>query len=258
MTDQPALPNTREIARWDRWERLTAPVTVHLMADARLEPGEKVADVGCGGGRATFAAAEVVGESGSVVAFDVSRDALDTVKTRSAERGVTNVVTAQGDVQRDGIPGGPFDVVLNQFGLTFVSDLALTFRRMGEQLRPRGRCVFASWAGAERNPLLPVPLLAPFRQSAPDESPFTMADEQWTARLLRDAGFARVSSRTVEAVHTVPLDVVFDESMLTRAGVIGEALEHARRDINALLARYEVDGGLAVPLVFHVFSAVRP
>lgn len=161
-------------------------------------------------------------------------------------------------MERADVPGAPFDVALNQFGLTFATDLQATFARIAGQLNAGGRCVFTAWAEAERNPLLPIPLLAPFRRTEPDQDPFTMADADSTLAVLRSAGLKQVEVRTVEAVNTLPREAVFIESMLERAGIVGAAKVEALVAIDELLASHSTDSGVAVPLVFHVFSAVRP
>ena len=155
MTEQPSELIYSEVGFWERWEVLTAPVTGELMTDARLVAGEGVLDIGCGAGLATFAAADAVGSSGRVVAFDVSAESLGIVRRRAEERGLTSVETVKGDMERDDVAGAPFNVALNQFGLTYATDLARTFSQIRAQLLPGGRCVFTAWVEPERLPLLP-------------------------------------------------------------------------------------------------------
>ncbi len=228
------------------------------MADAKIGEGEHVVDIGCGAGLATFAAAEATGSSGTVVAFDLSTGALALVQARAVERGVTNVETAEGDIERDDIPGAPFDLALNQFGLTFATDLPATFSQIRRQLRPRGRCVFAAWAKADQNPLLPMPLLANYRVGAADQDPFAMAVPAATREALQQAGFEDVSSRTVETTHVVPLETIYDDSMVAGLGVDEPESARIRLEILERISAFGVADGYAVPLVFHVFSAINP
>ena len=57
---------------WPRNERLTDHVTPLLLDALALQAGERVLDVGSGGGRATLEAARAVGPGGSAVGADVS------------------------------------------------------------------------------------------------------------------------------------------------------------------------------------------
>ncbi|MBT5773432.1 MAG: class I SAM-dependent methyltransferase [Dehalococcoidia bacterium] len=243
---------------WDRWETLTAPVTGELLADARLVAGERVVDIGCGAGLATFASAEAVGGEGRVVAFDLSAETLEIVRQRAAERGVTNIDTVAGDMERDDIEGAPFDVALNQFGLTYAKDLGATFSRIRGQLEPGGRCVFAAWVERERLPLLPGPLMARYGDGLVDQDPFAMADTAMTLGLLADAGFESSSVRTVELTNVVPLEAIFQEAMVKQLGLDEAGSSEVRDEVMGRIAAYEVEGGYAAPLVFHVFSAVNP
>ena len=246
------------IVLWARWELLTEPVSGELMEDARLASGERVVDVGCGSGLATFAAAEAVGASGSVVAFDLLAAPLEVVRSRAAERGVTNIGTVQGDMERDDIAGAPFDVALNQFGLTYAKDLRRTFSRIRGQLRAGGRCVFAAWDVAERRPLMPGPLLARYGATLPGQNPTAMADARATRAVLEDAGFEQVSHRTVELTNVVPMEAIFDEGMLDQLELDEARRTEVRAEVLQRIEGFAVEGGYAAALVFHVFSAVNP
>lgn len=258
MSEQSAGSIYSAVGFWQRWELLTGPVTGELMTDARLVGGESVVDIGCGAGIATFAAADAVGSSGRVVALDLLADPLAVVRERAAERVVTNIETVQGDMERDDIAGAPFDVAVNQFGLTYAKDLGATFARIRGQLVVGGRCVFTAWVERERLPLLPGPLMARYGDGLVDQDPFAMADATKTLGLLSDAGFESSSVRTVELTHVVPLEAIFEDGMVDGLGLDAAGSSEVRGEVMGRISEYAVEGGYAVPLVFHVFSAVNP
>src|SRR5919197_6539106 len=57
----------------------------------RLEPGERVADLGCGAGTDSLVAAQMVGPSGSVTGIDITPEMLAKARAAAAEMGLANV-----------------------------------------------------------------------------------------------------------------------------------------------------------------------
>ncbi|MHA1360918.1 MAG: SAM-dependent methyltransferase [Candidatus Helarchaeota archaeon] len=57
---------------------------------AGLEPGQRALEVGCGPGFFTIPAAHIVGEKGSVLALDINPAAVEHVRRKIKEAGVTN------------------------------------------------------------------------------------------------------------------------------------------------------------------------
>src|SRR5205814_8517026 len=51
----------------------------------RLEPGERVLDLGCGAGTDSLVAAQMVGPEGHVVGIDMTREMLDKARRGAAE-----------------------------------------------------------------------------------------------------------------------------------------------------------------------------
>ena len=57
----------------------------------RLEPGERVLDLGSGAGTDSLVAAQMVGPSGHVTGIDMTQQMLDKARTAAAEMGATHV-----------------------------------------------------------------------------------------------------------------------------------------------------------------------
>ena len=72
MEDWAGEVGDRWLAHIDRFESMLAPIGNALIATAQLQPGEKVADVGCGGGPTTFAIAAAVAPHGYVTGIDIA------------------------------------------------------------------------------------------------------------------------------------------------------------------------------------------
>ena len=92
---------------WPKRERLTDAVTAYVFAAAALQTGERVLDVGSGGGRTSIAAARAVGPTGAVVGADISVPLRALAERRAAESGADNIAFCTVDVQADTVPGGP-------------------------------------------------------------------------------------------------------------------------------------------------------
>src|SRR5438046_1063048 len=74
---------------------------------AGFGPGDKLLDVGCGPGYATFDLALRVGVHGSVFAMDISRRFIQHVRAQARARGVKHVIAKVGAVEKlPGIPRG--------------------------------------------------------------------------------------------------------------------------------------------------------
>ena len=109
-----------------------------LLDRAAIGPGMRVLDAGCGPGRLTLPAAERVGPGGEVVALDLQAAMLVTVRARVAERGLANVRTVLGPLERGIQPIGAFDCALLVAVLGEVPHRERALRALHASLRPGG------------------------------------------------------------------------------------------------------------------------
>jgi len=75
----------------ERIEAMNGPFGEVMLDAARLKPGERVLDVGCGTGATTIEAARRVGPGGSAVGVDISAAMLGVAQQRVGD-GIDNVV----------------------------------------------------------------------------------------------------------------------------------------------------------------------
>jgi SAM-dependent methyltransferase len=256
----------RWAALWPKRERLTDAVTAFVLDAAALRPGERVLDVGCGGGKTSLAAARAVGVEGAVVGADLSTPLSVLASRRAGEAGAENVTFCVVDMQSDTVDGGPFDVALSQFGVMFFDEPVTAFANIRAHLKPGGRIAFACWQTGERNPwffasaiadLLPPPL-----SPAPGKSPtgpFSLGDTAQTASILRSAGFLEVRSTVHDLAVDAPQDSIVDDAQLAFMGVPVDKLAIARTAVDHHMQQFVLSPVLSrFPLAFQVLQATNP
>ena len=253
----------RWVSVWPKRERLTDAISEYLLDAAALRSGERVLDIGCGGGKTSVAAARLVGGEGAVVGADLSAPLSKLARQRAAEAGVDNVDFRVVDVQTDTIEGGPFDVAISQFGVMFFDEPVTAFRNIRAHLKPVGRIAFACWQAIEQNPWFFATAVAEFapppQTPAPGKSPtgpFALADPDNTTQILQGAGFANVRRTTHQLEVEVPEDSVVDEAQLRFVGIPEDKLAAAQAAVDAHMQQFKLESGLSrFPLSFQLFRA---
>lgn len=113
-----------------------------LDALAKVVTGHDTAralDLGCGGGHVSFRVAPHVVQ---VTAYDLSESMLAAVARTASERGLKNVVTRQGAVERLPFEDGSFDFVLSRYSAHHWHDFPAALLEARRVLKPSGRAVF--------------------------------------------------------------------------------------------------------------------
>src|ERR1044071_1969981 len=79
------------VARQEHTDITLAPATDALLAFAAPRAGERVLDIGCGGGAFPLELAHAVGASGRVAGLDISGPMLAEAERRASAAGIANV-----------------------------------------------------------------------------------------------------------------------------------------------------------------------
>jgi len=248
---------------WPRREILTDSVTPLLLGALQLQPGERVLDVGCGGGKATMAAARAVQPGGSALGADISDALLALAKDRAQQE--VGVAFQHADMQVDQVEPGGFDVAMSQFGVMFFDEPVVAFANIAQHLGAGGRLGFACWQALERNPWFVGAALAPFLPAppplAPGKSPtgpFSLGDHDHVLQILGEAGFSGTRIDLFNHDVDVPESAVIDDAQLAFMGVSDEAMDDARAAVAALMAGFATDEGTRrFPLSFQIVTAHR-
>ena len=106
---------------------------------AGLREGERVLDLGSGGGIDCFLAAKQVGDSGRVIGLDMTPSMLDLARDNLAKLGLTNVEFVQGEMEQMPLPDASVDVVISNCVVCLSPDKDAVFREAFRVLAPGGR-----------------------------------------------------------------------------------------------------------------------
>lgn len=117
----------------DRWQHPD-----RVVAELGLTTGQRVADVGAGGGYFTFRLADAVGPSGRVYAVDPDPDMRALVAETAARNGRNNVVTVAASPLDPTLPE-PVDVALMVNAFHHLPDTDRYLRTLLEYIVPGGR-----------------------------------------------------------------------------------------------------------------------
>jgi SAM-dependent methyltransferase len=109
------------------------------IAVADLHAGERVLDLGSGGGIDVLLSAKRVGPSGRAFGLDMTDEMLALAQSNAAEAGATNVEFLKGNIEAIPLPANSVDVVISNCVINLAADKPAVLREIARVLRPGGR-----------------------------------------------------------------------------------------------------------------------
>jgi SAM-dependent methyltransferase len=109
------------------------------LAVAELRAGERVLDLGSGGGIDVLLSARRVGETGYAYGVDMTDEMLALARANAEKAGVTNVEFVKGTIEDVPLPNGAVDVVISNCVINLSVDKPKVLTEMFRLLAPGGR-----------------------------------------------------------------------------------------------------------------------
>lgn len=109
------------------------------VAVAELRTGERVLDLGSGGGIDVLLSAKRVGDTGFAYGVDMTDDMLDLARDNAAKVGAANVRFLKGTIEAVPLPDAAVDVVISNCVINLSTDKPAVLGEMFRLLAPGGR-----------------------------------------------------------------------------------------------------------------------
>lgn len=127
---------------------------------ADIQPGERVVDLGCGGGIDTVIAARRTGPTGCVIALDFLPEMLERTAKAAAAAGLDNVEPLEGEMEAIPLPDDSVDHIISNGAINLSPRKARVLAECARILKPGGKFCVSDLA-VEENSLPPEVLTHP-------------------------------------------------------------------------------------------------
>ena len=170
---------------------------------ASLKEGERVLDLGSGGGFDAFLAAKKVGKSGKVIGVDMTPEMLDKARANAKKGKYTNVEFRLGEIENLPVADKSVDVIISNCVINLSPDKKRVFEEAYRVLAPNGRLMVSDI-------VLLKPLPEAIQKSAEAYTSCVAGAEikDKYLGLMRDAGFKDVK---VLSEKNYPLEFITSE-----------------------------------------------
>lgn len=199
---------------WYRWSptlnEWLGKATETMLEMAGVSAGQRVLDVAAGAGEQTITTAKKVGETGYVLATDISSNILEFAREMAKEAGMKNIETKVMDGENLTVPDSTFDAVISRVGLIYFPDQQRALKEMLRVLKPGGKVAAIVYSTPDKNKFFSVPVsiirnrakLPPPLPGQP--GPFSLGAEGVIEKAFIQAGFINVSSVLVDSPLNFP------------------------------------------------------
>lgn len=182
---------------------------------AELKPGEKVLDLGSGGGIDVLLSARRVGPTGIAYGLDMTDTMLELAERNRVEAGVENVRFLRGVIEDIPLPASSVDVVISNCVINLSADKGQVLREAYRVLAPGGRFAVSDIVFQGR---IPAAIRSDLEAWAGCIA--GALEEETYRQLLQDAGFTGID---VEVTRRYALNDITDSGASDSLATLSEA-----------------------------------
>ena len=170
---------------------------------ASLRPGERVLDLGSGGGIDCFIAARNVGEQGFVTGVDMSPAMVAKARHNAAGGGFKNVEFHLATIEQLPVPSNNYDVVISNCVINLSPEKPAVFSEVFRVLKPGGRLAVSDIIATS-----PLPAQIRRNNALYCACIGGAASQTELVELLSDAGFEQIRITPQEQTRTALRDLL--------------------------------------------------
>ena len=209
-------------------ERFTI-LTKEFFKRAKIEKGDKVLDIGCGGGITSFETSKILGNDGYVLGADISKILLDlAVKNYS---NIKNLEFKYCDVQNYEFEKNSFSKVISRFGVMFFENPIKAFQNINNAIQDGGSLHFVCWTNVMENEFFTAAaniiirhLDRGFPELTRAPGPFAFSEKKYVKQILNAAGFENIKVEKVYTLISTNDSAEKDGNLLFNIGLAGRLL----------------------------------
>tara|TARA_B100000287_G_scaffold28746_1_gene27058 strand:+ start:2317 stop:3165 length:849 start_codon:yes stop_codon:yes gene_type:complete len=209
-------------------ERFTI-LTKEFFKRAKIEKGDKVLDIGCGGGITSFETSKILGNDGYVLGADISKILLDLAKKNYSN--IKNLKFKYCDVQNYEFEKNSFSKVISRFGVMFFENPIKAFQNINNAIQDGGSLHFVCWTNVMENEFFTAAaniiirhLDRGFPELTRAPGPFAFSEKKYVKQILNAAGFENIKVEKVYTLISTNDSAEKDGNLLFNIGLAGRLL----------------------------------
>ena len=252
-------------------ERLSI-LTKELFLKTNIENGDKVLDIGCGGGQTSFEASKLVGDNGYVLGADISDLLLSVAKSKFSK--VNNLEFKNCDVQNYSFKEKSFNKVISRFGVMFFENPVDAFCNINNSIKDGGSLNFVCWTNLMENEFHTAAtniILQHIDKEYPkltrDPGPFAFNDNEYIQEILNNSGFINIkvekiytsisTQDTIEKDAELLLNLGMGARLLAEEDLSEDKLSVIKNEIEAMCKERQDNGKISYNTCLNYVSATK-